>query len=68
MNLVDDLNTAITLMPENSKKSAYYKRHHELESLRDWLLNRNIYSISDLERQFEFCLWIQERDVIKGNK
>lgn len=65
MNLVDDLNKAISLIPANQKGSGGYKKEGELSDLRDWLLTRNIYSISDLEKQFKFCLWTQESDLIR---
>lgn len=65
MNLVDALSQAITVLPRADKGKGGWKKSNELEDLRDWLLNRNIYSIQDLEKQFKFCLWIQEQDLIK---
>ena len=63
MNLVDDISLAITFL---KKPSIPHGEVHELNALKDWLLARNIYSMSDLEKQFEFCLWIQEKDLIKN--
>ena len=63
MNLVDDIALAITFL---KKSSIPHGDSHELNTLKDWLLARNIYSMSDLEKQFEYCLYVQERDLIKN--